>query len=192
MSRRHLRFTAGGLAAALVTAPSATSPAQETIRDTGRHPVYQVEMEPHALVAWDNLYGDTGLGGGLRLSIPIVRDGFIKSIDDNVAIGFGLDWLHYSDCYFNGPCSANYVMFPVAMQWNFFFTRRWSAFGEPGLFVYKGFIEGCGSPGCQGEEPTSFGVRPAIAVGGRYHFNDYITLTVRLGYPAISAGVSLL
>jgi len=185
-----LRIAVRGLAFAAVTLPSGISMAQETIRDPGRHPVYPVEVEPHALVGWDNLYGGTGIGAGLRLSIPIVQDGFVKSIDDSVAIGFGVDWLHYSGCYFNGECSANYLMFPVAMQWNFFFTRHWSAFGEPGLFLYKGFIDGCGSPGCQ--EPTSFGVRPAIAVGGRYHFNDNVTLTMRLGYPTISAGVSFL
>ena len=179
-----------GAALALVTAFSATAEAQDTIRDPGKHPVYRIEVEPHAAVGWDGLYGGAGVGAGLRLSIPIVQDGFIKSIDDSVAIGFGADWLSYSGCYFDGRCSANYLMFPAALQWNFFLTPHWSVFGEPGAFVYKGFIEHCTAPGCS--EPTSFGVRPAIAVGGRYHFTDHVTLTLRVGYPTISAGVSFL
>jgi hypothetical protein len=125
-----LRIAVNGLAFAVVTVSSGISMAQETIRDPGRHPVYPVEVEPHALVAFDNLYGNTGIGAGLRLSIPIVQDGFVKSIDDSVAIGFGVDWLHYSGCYFNGECSANYLMFPVATQWNFFFTRPRSRNGS--------------------------------------------------------------
>jgi hypothetical protein len=180
----------GGAACALVVAFAAPAVAQDTIRDPGLHPSYPVEVEPHAVVGWNDFYGGSGIGAGLRLSIPIVQNGFIKSIDDSVAIGFGADWLHYSGCYYRGECTANYLIFPVALQWNFFFTRRWSAFGEPGLFLYKGFVDRCSAPGCG--EPASFGVEPALAVGGRYAFTDNVTFTLRLGYPTFSAGLSFL
>lgn len=187
---RRLEIAHYALSFGVVTAMAATAGAQETIRDPGRHPVYPIEVEPHAVVGWDDYYGGSGVGAGLRLSIPVVQDGFIKSIDDSVAIGFGVDWVHYSDCYFRGDCSANYLVFPVAMQWNFFLTRHWSVFGEPGLFLYKGFVDRCDAPGCK--EPTSFGIEPAIAVGGRYAFTDNVTFTMRLGYPTFSAGFSFL
>ena len=73
-------------------------------------------------------------------------------------IGFGLDFGHYAARYgFNGyrdqclhfepgPAGTavctdvtsnggtyNYVFVPVVMQWNFWLTERFSAFGEPGL-----------------------------------------------------------
>jgi hypothetical protein len=161
-----------------------------TIGQPGRHPQYAVEVEPHALVGWDDMYGGNGIGAGLRFSVPIVENGFVKSIDDSVAIGFGVDWLSYSDCYYASRCGANYLLFPVALQWNFFLTPHWSVFGEGGAFVYTGFFGECDAPGCN--EPTSFGVRPLLAVGGRYHFSDNVALTLRAGYPTISVGISFL
>src|ERR1700692_4192726 len=90
--------------------------ADDTIKRPGDHPNYSVEIEPHGLWGWHHYYyapGD-GLGLGVRFSIPIVENGFVPSINNSVAIGFGVDWLHYSGdaCYYYygprnpGPCYA--------------------------------------------------------------------------------------
>jgi hypothetical protein len=79
------------------------------------------------------------------------------------------------------------------MQWNFFVAPKWSVMGEPGLYVYKGFFDStlCNNvPGCN--EPALFGIRPAIYLGGRYHFSEHVTLTMRIGYPTFSVGVSFM
>jgi hypothetical protein len=175
--------------------------AENLIKSPGDHPDYHVELEPHVLFGVAELYGATGLGVGLRASIPIVQNGFVPQINNSVAISFGLDWTHYGDCYYfdrrNGRdigygCGANYFIFPVAMQWNFWFTEHWSAFGEPGLYIYHGVFDAnycdpnfqfCGYP-------TATGVDFAFWVGGRYHFNDKVSLTMRIGYPSFSFGVS--
>jgi hypothetical protein len=40
---------------------------------------------------------------------------------------------------------------------------------------------------------SSTGVGPAFWVGGRYHFNDTVALTLRLGYPdLLTFGVSFM
>jgi hypothetical protein len=51
-------------------------------------------------------------------------------------------------------------------------------FGEPGI----GFAANRGA--------RADLVNPLIMVGGRYHFNDRISLTMRIGYPAFSIGAS--
>jgi hypothetical protein len=65
------------------------------------------------------------------------------------------------------------------MQWNFWLTRRFSAFGEPGLDVYY-----LGNHG--------FYASPAVYVGGRFRIADRITLTGRIGYPTVALGVSFM
>jgi hypothetical protein len=187
-------------AASLLACTGGVAEAQSIIKTPGDHPNYKVELEPHLALGWGHLYHGNGLGVGARISIPIVENGFISSINNSVAIGFGLDWIRYSDCYyydvrgrdrFGYGCGASYFVFPAVMQWNFWLTPRWSVFGEPGLYVYHGVYDDyCTLPGCT--YPTRTGVDIAFYVGGRFHFNDTIALTMRLGYPTSSVGLTIL
>lgn len=188
-----LAFITGSLAAARASA-------QSTIRHPGARAPYSVELEPHLLLGPFDPPGraeDEGYGVGARVTIEIVPDGFIGKINDSVGIGFGADFLRYErgdprgECtdFVSGPNGTRVcvevdgsgnerdrVYLPVVMQWNFFLTRRWSVFGEPGLFAYFG---------------DGFGVRPfAFFAGGRYHFTDNVALTLRVGYPTLSVGAS--
>jgi hypothetical protein len=167
--------------------------AADTIRTPGDHPSYALEIEPHLLFGWDSLFPGDSVGFGARISIPILENGFVRSINDSVAITFGADVLHYDGCYIpKYTCSANFLVLPAALQWNFYLARHWSVFGEPGLFVYHGFFDSCptGTP-CV-NVPSATGVQPAVFVGGRYELGDHVSLTVRLGYPTISFGISFL
>src|SRR6478735_6250597 len=117
------------------------------IKNPGDHPRYVFEAEPHVVLGFIEPPGyasGTGFGLGFRGSIPVVRNGFIPSINNSIAIGFGMDFAHYGrgDYCVNGgpqPCdrrridSFNEFYFPVVMQWNFFLSRNWSVFGEPGI-----------------------------------------------------------
>jgi len=58
-------------------------------------------------------------------------------------------------------------------------TRRFSAFGEPGVNLYA--VGGHG-----------FGISPALYIGGRFQIADRITLIVRIGYPTPAFGVSFM
>jgi hypothetical protein len=154
--------------------------------------LYPLEIEPHFSFGAENVYGATGLGAGLRLSIPLIS-GYLGRVPDNLAISFGGDFLHYENCYYGNECGANYLMLPVAAQWNIFVARRVSVFGEAGVFVYKGFFNGCGpgdGPGCS--PPSDFGVLPTLALGARIHMGDNVSFVARLGYPTITLGVSFL
>jgi hypothetical protein len=192
------------LAAGAVTVVSHPAYADDTIRRPGDHPRYHVEVEPHLSLGVGGVYGfyggEAGLGfiPGVRIGIPIVENGFIPKINNSVAISFGFDPIYYSGCWFGpGSCSAWYIELPVTMQWNFYVAQHWSVFGEPGFFLYHGFYSDCffngnrdfcGAP--NGYAQT--GVLPAFYVGARYHFSDHVTLTMRVGYPTFSIGVSFL
>jgi hypothetical protein len=189
------RLAVGLAALAPAALASGVACADDTIKRPGDHPTYGVEIEPHILFGWDNLFPGNSFGVGARFGIPIVQNGFIDSINNSVAISFGADLLHYDGCYIpNGSCSANFLFLPVAMQWNFYVAQKWSVFGEPGLFIYHGFFDACpaglDSRFCLA--PNATGLRPALYAGGRYHFSEHVALTMRIGYPTFSVGVSFL
>jgi hypothetical protein len=95
----------------------------------------------------------------------IVDNGFIRTINNSVGISFGADLFFSNETLF----------LPVAMQWNFWLSTHWSVFGEPGVgFALKNHDV----------------VHPILMAGGRYHFNDKISLTMRIGYPSFSIGTS--
>lgn len=192
--RQLLLVAVGGLVLSLAD----RAHAQSSIRVPGQRPKYAFELEPHLLLtpfgAPDVPSGD-GYGLGVRGTIEVAPDGFIPKLNDSVGIGFGLDWIHYNGAAGRGYCwqfeytaqgvpvcvetsPPNYIFVPVVMQWNFWLHRQWSVFGEPGLALYH--------------RSGEFGVAPVFMAGGRFHFSDSVSLTMRLGYPSFSLGVSFL
>jgi hypothetical protein len=186
-------WTLGALPLAGVLAPAmAHAQAVERVRVDEEERAYPIEIEPHFTFGAENVYGNTGYGAGVRLSLPFVA-GRLGRIPENLALGFGGDVVHYENCYFPDRCGATYLLVPVAAQWNLFVARRVSVFGEGGLYAYKGFFDGCGpgdGPGCAA--PSDFGVLPTIAVGGRVYLRENASFTARIGYPTITLGISLL
>jgi len=185
---------------AVVGALPRRASAQTSIRVPGQRPAYSFELEPHVLLtpfgAPDEPSGD-GYGLGVRGTVELLPEGFIPKLNDSVGLGFGLDWIHYDGLSGRGYCrrfeytpegvpvcvetsshSQNYLFVPVVMQWNFWLHRQWSVFGEPGLAL--------------SHRTGDFGVVPVFNAGGRFHFNDGLALTLRLGYPSFSLGVSFL
>ncbi len=165
------RAKAAILALALVAFAEKSARADESVFKTpGLHPDYSVELEPHVFYGFDPP-GDAasaGWGPGIRATVEIIDNGFGKTINNTVGLGFGLDWIA-----FNKDKTAIWV--PIVLQWNFWLSRSFSVFAEPGGGIYLG---------------NSSGARPAIFGGGRFHFSETLALTLRVGYPAMSAGLS--
>lgn len=153
--------------------------------------LYPVEIEPHFSFGAENVYGTAGFGGGLRVGIPFVV-GHVGRAPDNLAISFGADILHYDNCFFANDCGANYLMVPVAVQWNVFVARRVSVFAEAGAFVYRGWFDACGPDNNGCSAPSDFGVLPTVAVGGRIHVGRVSAFTLRIGYPTTTLGLSFM
>jgi hypothetical protein len=154
--------------------------------------VYPVELEAHFAFGPDNIYGNGGYGAGARVSIPLVAGVMGPRMSDNFALSFGADVLHYDNCYYTGRCSANYLMVPAAAQWNIFFGRRLSVFGEAGAFFYRGFFDECVAGDVECAAPRDVGVLPTLAVGVRGHITRDVAIIGRLGYPTSTVGVSFM
>jgi hypothetical protein len=157
-------------AVVVLIAPRLARAEESIIKFPGEHPTYFFEAEPHLVFGFPGrLGGNIVPGVGFRGTFIIVQNGFIPSINNSVGIGVG------GDLFFQ---HASVLDVPVVMQWNFYLSTHWSVFGEPGLGV--AFGDGGGV------------VHPVFDAGGRYHFSEKIALTMRLGYPAASVGVSIL
>lgn len=172
-------------------AATADAGATTIIRDP-HPPKYSVEIEPHLSINHSafNDWGYWGFGPGVRFGIPIAGPAFIPKINDSVGISFGAELLRSYRRYCSGPTCDDLgywgLFIPVALQWNFWLTDKWSVFAEPGLVVRTAF-DGCSKvQGCGGS-PVFF----AGWGGARFHFNDRVALTMRVGFPTgFSIGVS--
>lgn len=188
MRSRTLVLSSCLAAAVLLSLPSVAE-AQVVIKQPNAHPDYSVELEPHAtFVFWHrNYYGyrgfrgrggwtsfsDPEFGAGFRATIPIVDPGFIPKLNNTVGITFGVD---LTNCQF---CRYDFSIYtPVGIQWNFFITRKFSAFADLGFVL--------ATAGFYREVYPDF----MLMLGGRYHFNDDVSLTFRIGVPFINFGVS--
>jgi hypothetical protein len=207
--RRLLAQAAGAaaLVVGLLASARAARAAEQVVVHDARAPIgYGFEIEPHLVLGTAPPgpgYG-SGVGIGVRGSFVLSPEGFIRGVNDSVALGVGLDYGRYDGALglqgFHDQClhfepgpngtsvctevtsnggTYNYLFAPVVMQWNFWLTRRFSAFGEPGVDLYL-----LGNHG--------FGISPALYLGGRFEIADRITLTLRIGYPTLALGVSFM
>jgi hypothetical protein len=187
--------------------------AESIIKQPGNHPQYSADLEPHLALGVDDTYyyGGTGFGLGARVTIPFLRNGPISTINNDMGIGFGLDWLTRGDScnngyyYWRGPnyygynnCGAYSIYVPVVLQWNFYLTDIITVYGEPGFalrysHVSWDFSPLCapGTPGCQGSNSFLDPIL-VIAGGAKFMFGRTIGLNVRVGYPYFSVGASFL
>jgi hypothetical protein len=168
MTARGLRSALVGacaLGALVVARPAAAD--QMVIKFPGEHPRYVFEAEPHGLLA---PYAHFLPGVGFRGTVRLLHNGFVPSINNSIGIGFGADWVDKG------------VWIPIVMQWNFWLSRNWSVFGEPGVAIHAGH-------GFEGKHDDRLGIL-GLWAGGRFHFNDRIALTLRVGRPTFSVGVS--
>jgi hypothetical protein len=189
-----VRNRTGRLAAALGAFAAAAFAAGQAQAETiiGRpnsHPAYSVELEPHLLLGWgfrrnrhdflpthQHLDGPFGVGPGLRASIPVMDNGFVSSINNNVAIGLGADFAYYD------RDSASVLWLPVVLQWNFYITKVITVFGEPGVALRHTSWD-------NGHETDG---QLVLHGGAKFMFGQTTGLTVRIGAPYVSVGVSFL
>jgi hypothetical protein len=165
----HQRFAllapAFALASTVLLFPTSARAEEATGRDVGRHPHYSFEAEPHALLG---LFEPRPFGVGFRGTVVLSDAGFIRSVNDTVGLGFGIDW------------TRDTTWVPVVMQWNFWVSEHWSVFAEPGVaFRWR-------------DHYKKLGPDPILYGGARWLFAPRVSLTMRVGYPAFALGLSFL
>jgi len=180
--------------------------ASAQIKQPGAHPQYSAELEPHLILQWNESCQNEGFGPGFRATIPFLDNGPIPRINNNMGISFGLDWAHSSvnsNCrayyrngaYYGNGYTADVWSIPVVVQWNFFLVPKVSVFGEAGLVLqhrrYDGNFNCNNNNFCDGVGAEN-GADAAFAAGGRFLVSDSVGFLIRLGYPYLSVGVSIL
>ncbi len=185
------------------------SGARAQIDHPGGHEHYNVELEPHLVVQWADqpVATNDGFGVGLRASIPVMQDGPVTTIDNSLAVTLGLDWAHFGNsCLYyygfngqvrpglpRGDCSANDFWLPIAMQWNFFFSKLISAFPELGLGIHHWAWDVnavCANGNLCRYNGSDTGVDIVLWLGVRFHLSKSFALTLRLGTPSLNLGAS--
>lgn len=149
---------------------------------TGQRPF---QLDIHAGFEWWGV----GFATGARFGIPIMNNGFVPSINNAVYINFGFDF-YWARWRYVG--AGNYWDYgagfgiPVALHWEFYFNEHWSAFAEIGVNVYfhPRFLHG------ERYDVYDGGYWFLFAVGGSFHVNDWLLLTLRVGSPYIAFGVT--
>lgn len=197
-----MRFTQTCVVLGLLASPALAS---AQIKQPGAHPLYGAELEPHLVVQWDNYApcANDGFGPGFRAAIPFLDNGPIPRINNNMAIGFGLDWAHssinsncnryvFNGAFYGNNFSADVWSIPVVVQWNFFLLPKISVFGEAGLVLQHRSHGGyaCVNGNCGTYSDNT--VDASFSAGGRFLITDSVGFLLRLGYPYLSAGVSIL
>lgn len=167
-------------------------PCAAQLANPGRHARYHVELEPHLVWQWtgDEAARDDGIGLGFRASIPVLDNGPVPTINNNLAVTFGLAWAHFPECRGFDDCDEDDIWVPVTMQWNFFLTQMISVFPEVGLgFRHASFAydDSCSRRDCR---TSSLEVHPIVLFGARFRLTDMIALVLRLGTPSLNFGVS--
>lgn len=175
MTTKRLGWIIGLLLA--VVAVSSTAEAQQR---RGRA-IQGVRIEAHLDLAFHD-----SLGLGVRFDIPVVPDGLIDGVHDELAVSPGAElfFFDYHDDYHchRGSCHDHddgVALWPlVAMQWNFYLNEDWSVFPELGLVLqlFNDFDHD--------HNDSHVDIDPLLAVGGRYHFNDRNALVLRIGWPS--------
>ena len=112
-------------------------------------------------------------------------------LNNAVYLNFGIDFYWVERDYDPGRRYWHYGAgfgLPVALHWEFYFTENWSAFAELGVNVFfhpSVFHNGRG-----------WDVHPGawvlFQVGGRFHINEWFALTLRVGNPYVSFGITFL
>lgn len=134
--------------------------------------------------AWAWPWGGFLLSPGLRLGIPLTRNGFVANLNNDVHLMIG------AQVYFSiTPIPYWWLSAPVTLQWNFYLSEQWSVLLEAGLavdvFLYD--LINCY------DHPRLYCDRvyfhPAGAIGLRRHLSGpaqpgYPSIAFRFTYPA--------
>lgn len=123
-------------------------------------------------------YGYLGRGGfpvgvGASFYLPLVKEGFIRPVNDEFGIDFGADAI-----FFPGLTNGVAFFVPVSVLWAFHFTPTFSAYVKVGaaLRVWPGLA--------QAISPDFVG-----GVGLNWMFAKQVGLRVEAGYPGVKVGV---
>jgi len=168
---RSLIAAAGFAVLLLSTAPA------EAQRGRG-HTIDGVRFDVHLDFGWHQAFGV-----GFRVDIPIVPDGLVDGVQDELALSPGAEFFFWNwrsrrnrDEYLYYGDMGIWPL--LALQWNFYLNDKWSIFPELGIAFFWYWDD------FDGGRNTHFGAHPFLGFGARYHFSSRNALLMRINWPA--------
>lgn len=164
------------------TTTTTTSPAPaeaDSIKDASPH------LRPQMISVFTGFqfghfagYGFPMMIGG-RYYIPIVKDGFIPSLNDEFGLEFGLDFnFTFLDDIYNDSVLFGFGI-PAEAMWDFHFSPKFDAYAKVGFVFGSAFNSGYGG----------FWWDFRTHVGMRLKLNQVMYFRAEVGYPTIMAGL---
>ncbi|WP_257449231.1 hypothetical protein [Archangium lipolyticum] len=150
--------------------------------------------EPHERKQMLSFYGilpwgyGFGAGAAVRYGIPIVKEGFIRPLNDSIEIEFGGDFWYANYGLLSG-FDYGYLglLIPVEGQWSFHITPKFTAFAKLGLGWRFNFWTDSSVPSSLGYG----GFWWNTAWGVNYKLGESLWVRGEVGITGLKAGVGL-
>ena len=163
----------------VILTASSTAFAADQHAGSDHNQIQAVRGEVHGTL---DTFGLFGVGG--RVEFPLVSNGLVNDVNDELALSLGAD-LFFSPVYsgwYNNYAGGSYLILIAAVQWNFYLGDDWSVFPELGIALHASLDQN----GWDNGNGRSYGwIYPALdaGVGARYHFSSRVALLLRASTP---------
>lgn len=153
---------------------------------------------PHTRPVDLSVFGGTpgallvGFGGGLRVSFPLVHDGFIGTINNAVRLETGVEFYHWSFAGFDYET----VAVPLQLRWDFFLTEQWTVFAAMGVAINVYYFEDDAGFFDAPENTSLWGfgsgalITSAFGVGALLNFSESVSLRLDASLNLLGAGLT--
>jgi opacity protein-like surface antigen len=170
------------------SAGTSSSEGQGGIKDRGVHH-RPMGVSVMAYVPW---YYGIGIGFNARFEIPIVHDGFISSINDQVSIEPSFSMAYRTRDYGSGYSDRlSFLDLTPAVYgiWSFHITPNFRPYGGIGIgYAISNWLEEDDYPGS--DIDNGYFYWEGVA-GLFYDFSDYVSFRCELGIQGPKAGLSI-
>lgn len=190
---RATRHTLCGLLAATLTVSGAAFAQSSSSGSSFDQPNGLFDRTSHdrkpeiaVFVSMPYFYG-FGVGVGARYSMPLLKDGFIDSLNDSVELELGADYAFTWSGLFG---SFNEHQFDLAAEgrWTFHMTPQFDLYGKlgigPGFWVASASVAGLNA------SSAGFLFYFDVAAGARYRLSDTFLLRAELGSYGLRLGLA--
>jgi hypothetical protein len=193
MIKKNLSLLLVVLSVTAVVATGDSARAEEgIIKDASVHDTRPTKLDVTGSLGF---LGDFGIGVAGWYSFPIVKDGFIKPINDSFNLEFGaaLDYAWSDYGYGLGyRCDYNYYgITPMGgVRWDFYLTKSWTVFGK----AKAGIGYRVASADCAGFSSSEYGGTHFVPDGGAgayWNFSEGMGMRFEVGYRGGSVGLSI-
>ncbi len=169
-------------AAAVLTALLSSSEASAVewrIKDT-TIPHERTDVNAFVMTPWF-----VGIGGGARVGLPIVPNGFIGALNDAVFLDLGAQF-EYVSFWFTSYLAFS---FPVLARWEFYLTDMWSVYAVFGFAISLPLGQPLGYSGFGVVAGT--GLFAIVAgLGANWHFTEHMSVRLEMTDFGLQAGLA--